>query len=245
MSRSAPCKARPRAHVALHGAQHAGAVWAGVAALQLFEQLTALSNASALSSHPGGVWFCDLTAAHSVDGIAHAVALALDLPLGGADPIQQLGTTLAFRGDCLLILDNFEQVARYASAALERWLGKDPFARFLVTGREVLGLVVEQVRVLAPMGIEEAQTLLCLRMDAVGLQERLDIDEAAIAELVVPDRLPLAIELAAARARTVSPADQVRRTGGRFRLLVGAAVGTTGRPRFGQRWIGHGNRPKE
>ncbi|MFN0183777.1 MAG: hypothetical protein ACKVQR_08175, partial [Aquabacterium sp.] len=66
---------------------------------------------SRLGDHTGGVWFCDLSAATTPDGIVHATAQGLQLPLGAADPVQQVGDAIAGRGDCLVILDNFEQVA--------------------------------------------------------------------------------------------------------------------------------------
>ena len=71
-----------------------------------------------LGDYPGGSWFCDLSSARGVDGIALAVAQALQVPLGGSDPIQQLSAILQGRGVCLLVLDNFEQVAR---CALSPW----------------------------------------------------------------------------------------------------------------------------
>ena len=77
-----------------------------------------------LGEFPGGVWFCDLAPARSVDGIASAVAQGLDVPLGRDDPVVQLGHAIAGRGPCLVILDNFEQVARYASLTLGHWLAR-------------------------------------------------------------------------------------------------------------------------
>ncbi len=75
-----------------------------------------------MGDFPGGVWFCDLSQARDVDGIVHAVATALDVPLGKADPVTQLGHALAGRGRCLVILDNFEQVAGHADVTLGHWL---------------------------------------------------------------------------------------------------------------------------
>ena len=94
---------------------------------------------SSLGEFPGGVWFCDLSEARSLDGILHAVAQGLDVPLGKDDPVIQLGHAIAGRGKCLVILDNFEQVARHAEETLGRWLNRASAARFLVTTREVLG----------------------------------------------------------------------------------------------------------
>ena len=98
-----------------------------------------------LGQFPGGAWFCDLSQARSLDGIVHAVAQGLDLPLGKDDPVTQLGHAIAGRGQCLVILDNFEQVARHAEETLGRWLNRASNARFLVTTREVLGLAGEEV----------------------------------------------------------------------------------------------------
>ena len=53
-----------------------------------------------LGDWPGGVWFCDLSEARSAEGIAYAVAKALDVPLG-KEPIEQLGHAIAGRGRCL------------------------------------------------------------------------------------------------------------------------------------------------
>ena len=95
---------------------------------------------NALGGFAGGAWFCDLSQARSLDGIVHAVAQGLDVPLGKDDPVTQLGHAIAGRGHCLVILDNFEQVARHAEDTLGRWLNRAGNARFVVTTREVLGL---------------------------------------------------------------------------------------------------------
>jgi predicted ATPase/class 3 adenylate cyclase/Flp pilus assembly protein TadD len=175
-----------------------------------------------LGSFPGGAWFCDLSTARTVDGIALAVAQALDVPLGGADPVQQLGEVLRGRGDCLLLLDNFEQVARFASATVGAWLAAAPGLRALVTSREVLGLPGEQVQVLAPLGADEAVDLYLRCLNDAGHAAPLGgADREALPTLVeMLDRLPLAIELSAARARSVGPGEQLRRIGERFRLLA-------------------------
>jgi predicted ATPase/class 3 adenylate cyclase/Tfp pilus assembly protein PilF len=175
-----------------------------------------------LGSYPGGAWFCDLSHARGTDGIAFAVAQALDLPLGRVDPVQQLSAALAARGDCLVILDNFEQVARHAAETLGVWLRNAPAARFLVTSRELLGLAGEQVQVLPALSTEEATSLFERRLISAGAGDAWSpADAGALPKLVeMLDRLPLAIELAAARGRTVAPADQIKRMGERFRLLA-------------------------
>ncbi len=174
-----------------------------------------------LGDYPGGLWFCDLSQARGVDGILAAVAQGLDVPLGRGDPVVQLGNAIHGRGLCLVILDNFEQVARHAEATLGRWLERAPLARFVVTTREVLGIVGEQVLALAPLAMADAATLFRQRSDAArqGLPTAPD-DLAAIDQLVtVLDGLPLAIELAAARARVMPPRMLLARMNERFKLL--------------------------
>ena len=176
-----------------------------------------------LGNYPGGAWFCDLAAARSLDGVVQAVAQALDVPLGRSDPVQQLAVALAGRGVCLLVMDNFEQVARHAEACLGVWLRSLTQVRFLVTSREVLGLHGETLQGLAPLSGPEAQQLFRHRMQAAGLDTNLPpADAAALPNLVeMLDCLPLAIELAASRARVMPPADQLQRIGERFWLLAG------------------------
>jgi len=175
-----------------------------------------------LGEFPGGVWFCDLASARSVDGIASAVAQGLDVPLGRDDPVVQLGHAIAGRGPCLVILDNFEQVARHATQTLGQWLARADQASFVVTTREVLGLAGEMVLALPPLAPAEGGALFLQRAMAAKPDFQPNVeDQAAIAQLVVLlDGLPLAIELAAARVRVMAPRMLLARIGERFKLLA-------------------------
>ncbi|MEQ1568389.1 MAG: tetratricopeptide repeat protein [Myxococcota bacterium] len=165
----------------------------------------------------GAVFFADLSAARTLDDIARVVAGGLDIPLG-QHPIPQLGHALAARGRCLVLLDNFEQVAAHAGATVGAWLDRAAEVRFLVTSREVLGLAGEGVHALAPLGADDARALFEARAaaaggDGAGSAEVVD----ALTELL--DRLPLAIELAAARAGVLAPEAILARMNDRFRML--------------------------
>lgn len=177
-----------------------------------------------LGDYPGGVWFCDLAPARSVEGIYNAVAQGLDLPLGPGDPCVQLGQVIASRGRCLVILDNFEQVARHAEETVGSWLARAQEARFLVTTREVLGIVGEEALALAPLQTDDAQQLFLKRAASAKRDfHPNDEDQAAITQLVrLLDGLPLAIELAAARVRTLAPRALLARMSERFKLLASA-----------------------
>jgi predicted ATPase/class 3 adenylate cyclase len=178
-----------------------------------------------LGDWPGGVYFCDLSEARSLDGIFFAVASALEVPLGKDDPAVQLGHAIAGRGRCLIIADNFEQVVPHAPATLGCWLDRAPEAAFVVTSRERLQLQGEEIFPVEPLP---------LAMDAIDLfvararAQKPDFvlgagNRAAVAEVVrLLDGLPLAIELAAARVRVLSPAQMVERMRDRFELLAGA-----------------------
>jgi len=174
-----------------------------------------------LGVFPGGVWFCDLSEARSLDGIVHSVAHGLDVPLGKDDPVMQLGHAIAGHGRCLVILDNFEQVARHAEETVGRWLNQAIAARFLVTTREVLGLRGEEIVALAPLAPPDATALFLSRAETAkpGFKPSPE-DQTAIPSLVkLLDGLPLAIELAAARVRVMPPRTLLVRMSERFKVL--------------------------
>jgi predicted ATPase/class 3 adenylate cyclase len=174
-----------------------------------------------LGDYPGGVWFCELAGARTVEGLVSAVAQGLGVPLGKDDPVQQVGHAIAGRGACLVVLDNFEHLARHAETTLGQWLERAADARFLVTTREVLGIGGEVAVTLAPLPIEDAQALFMRRAAAAKRDFAPTADDiAAIPALVkLLDGLPLAIELAAARARMLSPRALLARMSERFKLL--------------------------
>ena len=175
-----------------------------------------------LGDYPGGVWFCDLSGAQDLDSLLRAVAQGLDLPLGRTDPAEQIGLAIAGRGACLVIFDNFEQVARLAEATLGRWLDRAPQARLLVTTRELLCMVGEEGMTLAPLDMAEAESLFLLRARTARQDFAPEADDlAAISTLVrLLDGLPLAIELAAARVRMLPPRALLARMRERFKLLT-------------------------
>lgn len=170
----------------------------------------------------GGVWFCDLSQARDLDSLLVAVAQGLELPLGSADPVDQLGHAIAGRGRCMLVLDNFEQVAKLAESTLGRWLEIAPLAQFFVTTREVLGITGEEVFTLAPLDFDEAFALFLKRANAARHDYRPRPDDlTAIRQLVtVLDGLPLAVELAAARVRVMAPQTLLARMKDRFAVLL-------------------------
>lgn len=170
---------------------------------------------------PGGVWFCELAEARTAEGIVTAMANSLDVALG-KDPEAQLADVILGRGPALFILDNFEQIAPFAARTVGRWMDRAPEAHFVVTSREVLRLRGERVVTLDVLEEDEAASLFVER--ARQADDRIELvtkDQPAVRTLVaLLDRLPLAIELAAARSRLLSLPELVSRMAQRFKLLT-------------------------
>jgi predicted ATPase/tetratricopeptide (TPR) repeat protein/DNA-binding winged helix-turn-helix (wHTH) protein len=175
---------------------------------------------ASLQRWPAGAWFCDLSDARSVDVVAAIVAQALEVPLGRAEPVAQLGQALATRGPCLLVLDNFEQLVGLAAQIAGAWLDRAPELRILTTSRVRLGLPGEHVLDVGPLEADAAAALFVDRARAADPRFLAQPDDPELASLVsMLDGLPLALELAAARTRTMSLSDLHARMGRRFELL--------------------------
>ncbi|MEM6928598.1 MAG: tetratricopeptide repeat protein, partial [Myxococcota bacterium] len=181
-------------------------------------------------SFAGGVWFCDLSEARDATGILSAVGRALDVVLGAHDPVGRIGEVLASRGTCLVILDNVEQVIDDAIAMLRRWLDAAPQARFLVTSRQSFGGPDEPSLALSPLDDDDAIALFASRASAARRDFDLEAHRSDVRTLVrLLDQLPLAIELAAARVRALSPAVLASRMAQRFKLLATPSGGRAAR----------------
>ncbi|MEU3689500.1 ATP-binding protein [Streptomyces narbonensis] len=152
---------------------------------------------------PGEVRFVDLGAVagsgRTGSGeVTEAFATALGVRGGGA---ERLGTALAGR-PVLLIVDNCEHVVDETAVLVRRLLAACPLLRVLTTSREALGITGESLLPLGALTPEAAEELFVRRAAAVrpGFT-----GHARVAELCAAlDGLPLAVELAAARLRSLS-----------------------------------------
>jgi predicted ATPase len=184
---------------------------------------------AASADHEGGVWFCDLSEAHSAEGLVSAVASAFDLTLAG-DPEEQLENVIAYRGRVLIILDNFEQVVDHAPT-VGRWLAGAPEASFIVTSRARLGIEGERVLLLDPLLHSDAIELFESRAKAATDFQMNESNQAIVADIAKQlDCMPLALELAAARTRMLSPSDYC--SGRCPKFIVNSGASGLGRPRF-------------
>jgi predicted ATPase len=190
---------------------------------------------------PAGPWFADLSRVRVGEPLIQELArLILDEAGGAGDDgevVARLGTVLADT-PALIILDNCEHVVASAAAAATQVLSACPGARVLATSREPLHLPDEAVMTVGPLpvadpGPVDSQSLLQtggavelftgLLSQARGGEIALSPGQtAAVVELCrAVDGIPLCIELAAARARTLSVSDIAASVGRGLAILSG------------------------
>ncbi|MEU6483852.1 BTAD domain-containing putative transcriptional regulator [Streptomyces sp. NPDC046887] len=194
---------------------------------------------------PDGVWLAELAPVDDPEAVPDAVVTAIGargtvLHGAGAEELRAVerhgggragaGAALARLVEhcadrrMLLLLDNCEHVVGAAAELAERLLAACPGLTVLATSREPLGVPGEQVRPVDPLPGPSALELLRDR----GAAARPGFDPADAPEACAEicrrlDGLPLAIELAAARLRALTPAQIAARLDDRFRLLTGGS----------------------
>src|SRR5438132_11025581 len=195
----------------------------------------ALETVARASTTVDGVWLVELASLSDPTLVAQAVATALGLREEPERPEEEIIVEALRERECLLLVDNCEHVLQSAADLCATLLSACPRLRILATSRESLdigGEVVWPVPTLpAPAGVPATVDVL-LRFDAPklfverattaspGFVPKAD-DIADIASICAClDGIPLAIELAAARLRTLSLAQVAARLDDRLRLLV-------------------------
>ena len=192
----------------------------------------------ALGTYAAGVFFVELESINEAALVPATIAQALGLPdRGGRSSVDRLIDAIGEKR-MLLVLDNFEQVVA-AGPAIAALLAACRNLTVLTSTRSVLHISGEQEYAVPPLGLPDAANLPPLarlgEYEAVALFierarsvkpdfELTDQNAAAVAEICVRlDGLPLAIELAAARIRILSPQAMLGRLEDRLGLLAGGA----------------------
>ncbi|TDD30162.1 helix-turn-helix domain-containing protein [Actinomadura sp. KC06] len=178
---------------------------------------------------PGGVWLVELAAVGDPDEVPRAVADVLGLRDGTSHLVEALSAD-----ETLIVLDNCEHVVAAAARLTDDLLGTCPSLRVLATSRERLGVDGEALCPVPPLDVPEpggdalessAVELFAERAAAVRPGFTLSGDDASVAGEICRrlDGLPLAIELAAARLRSMSLDQLAARLDDRFRVLSGGS----------------------
>lgn len=188
-----------------------------------------------------GVWLAGLDNLQSGDRVASLVADALQIPDQSNRASLERVTDYVADKELLLVLDNCEHVLQAAAELVDALLAAGPQVRILATSREPLGIAGEQVCVVPPLStpplngwnggpgpegvrdIEQFESVAMLvdraRHVVPGFAVT-DSNRETLAQVCVRlDGIPLAIELAATRLRTLSPAQLLDRLDQRFQLL--------------------------
>ena len=201
-------------------------------------RLALQAAAESLPAYAGGVWMADLSALSDPAGVAALVAGILDVRTDGRDAAGAVCRALQ-GSQLLLILDNCEHLLDAAARFADTLLRGVPGARIVATSREDLGVDGEHVFPVSPLPVPGEQGPSTLERVGRAESVRLFVDRAragggtfvlsdgnadAVARICRRlDGLPLAIELAGARVRTLSAEQIAGRLEDRFRLLTGGS----------------------
>jgi len=184
----------------------------------------------------GGVWFVEL--APLLDPLQIAATLCALLQAGPGDPIETLVQALSDH-ETLIILDNCEHLLTASAQLVDVLLRRCPGARIVTTSREALGVNGEHVLRIPPLGVldqhagvsaDVARTSDAVRLfedRARAQQSGFELNDDNVAAVVSLcrelDGVPLIIELAAAKLRTMSVSDVEGRLANRLTLLTGGS----------------------
>jgi predicted ATPase len=198
-----------------------------------------LQAAAELTQHfDDGVFFVSLAAIRDPQLLVPAMAGTLGVKEAGGQPLLESLEYYLHEMSMLLVLDNFEQILEAAPMVTEL-LSAAPNLKVLATSRIPLRLYGEHEYSVPPLGLPDPERPLSVerltQYEAVRLfVERAQAAKAdfsvtnesapAVAEICYRlDGLPLAIELAAARIKILSPQKMLERLGNRLKLLTGGA----------------------
>jgi predicted ATPase/DNA-binding SARP family transcriptional activator len=178
-----------------------------------------------------GAWLVEFASVTEPDGVAPAVAGALGAAVAGlagppspASTVELIVRFLAGRS-LLVVFDNCEHVIGKAAALAETLAGTVPGLRLIATSREPLGIPGEVLVPVGPLALSAAAELFADRARAVRPGFTADERTRPVIDDICRrlDGLPLAVELAAARLRSLTLATLAERLNDRFRLLTGGA----------------------
>jgi len=185
----------------------------------------AIAVASAIApKFPGGVQFVGLASITRPELVETAIAKFLNLQQA-ANRSELIREHLQHSGPFLFVLDNFEQVLGAATLVADL-LAACPSLKVLVTSRACLRIYGEQEFPVAPLEQNSALRLFAQRATAVRPNFAVTEDNTLAIRQICSrlDGLPLAIELAAARTKVLSPRAILDRLQSRLGLLTGGAL---------------------
>ncbi len=194
--------------------------------------------AELLDGSGDGVWLVELAAISSPDGVAAAIAETLGAVSEPGRPVLETLLDALAPQNILIILDNCEHLVGACAKVADAILRRCSHVHLITTSREPLGIngeTIYRVPSLSLPGPDEEETPVTGASDAVALfvdRARAQGVDLGLSRETLPlvvsicrrlDGMPLAIELAAARLRSLSLANLNDRLDQRFRLLTGGS----------------------
>jgi predicted ATPase/class 3 adenylate cyclase len=179
--------------------------------------------ANLLDGAGDGVWFIELAPLTSGGYIPSTVALALGLTLSTeGDPVENLVRALKGK-HALLVFDNCEHVVEPAAHVISAILHAAPNVKVLASSRQGLGVAGEATYHVPSLDLPAGVALFVERARAASATFSLTDENAPVVADICRrlDGIPLAIELAAARVKMLSPQQLRERLDERFRVLTG------------------------
>jgi predicted ATPase/DNA-binding SARP family transcriptional activator len=207
----------------------------GAGKTRLATEVAAVVRDSAPDDTADGIWLAELASVTDAADVPQAVLGAIGLresrllPDGTQRMTSRDARTRLLDGladaRALLVLDNCEHLIDACAHLADALLAHSPQLRIVATSREPLGITGESLFVVPPLDEDPAVRLFADRAAAVSQEFTLDGETRPLVVDIVRrlDGLPLAIELAAARLRTLPLAEISRRLTDRFRLLTGGS----------------------
>ena len=196
-------------------------------------RLALQAAAEVVDAYCDGVWLAELASIRDASLVPTAVAKSLGVPERSSTPVSESLRAYLKSRQVLVILDNCEHLLDACASLADTLLQGDAQLTILATSRDPLRVAGEQTYPLQPLSLpSQGAKVEIMRSEAVQLfvervQRQLPDFELtaarapAVAELCIHlDGIPLALELAAARARSLSVEQINARLGDRFRLLT-------------------------
>jgi predicted ATPase/DNA-binding SARP family transcriptional activator len=171
------------------------------------------------SEFPDGVWLVEFAPLKEPAAVVLTVASVLDVCSEERFTLMD-SIAMAMRSQrAILIVDNCEHVRAEVCELVSILVSHCPDLRIIATSQQVLGVKAEHVHALAPLDDVEGCQLFCDRAQAAD--DRFTETDRSTVESICRqlDGMPLAIELAAARTRSLTPADILDHLDDRFRVL--------------------------
>ena len=165
--------------------------------------------------YPHGVWFVDLATVRDVGLVKPAIAAAMGVRESPEQTVAEALSSHMRDRTALLVLDNLEQLLPAVADVVAELVRSAPNVRALATSRELLRIAGERAHPVPPLQPDEGIALFVdrareHRSDLVLTEDGI----AAVREIAERlDGLPLALELAAARVRMLSPRQILERLG--------------------------------